>query len=216
MGILLENIKRIGIFMIAAQTVIHFAAGKQYERYMKMIAGVIVLLQFLTPFLASSGDITARWQTEMDRISQEMEERIGVWQEDVFYMDTSAETIALHKIEEEVRDRLSNLINEQGYRVADVQVELEETNRELVFARVIVTVEEGIAKKTPLENGTGTPIRIDEITIGNGGKEETDDRTKEQEKSTSREAMSRKLRSLFAQALEIDEDRVEVMYRGDR
>lgn len=216
MGNLLDNIRRIGIFMIAAQTVIHFAAGRQYERYMKIIAGVIVLLQFLAPFLSSAEDITVKWQTEMNRISQEMEERIGMWQDDTFYTDSPAEAAALQKIEEEVEERLNNLVSEQGYRVTDVQLELEETNREMVFRRVIITVEDGSAKEALVESDVEGSIRIEEIIIGHGGKEETDEQTGEQEKSTSQEMTRQKLRSLFARWLEIDEDRVEVMYRGDR
>ena len=41
---MIEHIKQIGLFMIVTQTFIHVAAGKQYEKYVKIIAGVIVLL----------------------------------------------------------------------------------------------------------------------------------------------------------------------------
>ncbi len=44
---MLKNIREIGIFMIAAQTVIHFAPGRQYEKYIKSVSGIIILLLFL-------------------------------------------------------------------------------------------------------------------------------------------------------------------------
>ena len=47
---MIEHIKQIGLFMIVTQTFIHVAAGKQYEKYVKIIAGVIVLLLFVRPF----------------------------------------------------------------------------------------------------------------------------------------------------------------------
>ena len=58
---MIENIKRIGLFMIVAQTVIHFAAGQQYEKYMRIVAGVIVLLLFITPFSSYRGNAAEEW-----------------------------------------------------------------------------------------------------------------------------------------------------------
>ena len=57
-----RTIKQIGLFMIVTQTFIHVAAGKQYEKYVKIIAGVIVLLLFVRPFSSSEGDIIEQWQ----------------------------------------------------------------------------------------------------------------------------------------------------------
>ena len=37
MNELVETIKKIGIFMIAAQAVLHFAPGQKYEKYIKLI-----------------------------------------------------------------------------------------------------------------------------------------------------------------------------------
>ena len=40
---MLKNIREIGIFMIAAQTVIHFAPGRQYEKYIKSVSGLSLI-----------------------------------------------------------------------------------------------------------------------------------------------------------------------------
>ena len=76
---MIEHIKQIGLFMIVTQTFIHVAAGKQYEKYVKIIAGVIVLLLFVRPFSSSEGDIIEQWQEEMERMTSEMEQRSGTW-----------------------------------------------------------------------------------------------------------------------------------------
>ena len=78
----MENIRQIGIFMIVAQTVIHFAAGQKYEKYLKIIAGVIILLQFISPFMSSSGDILARCQEEMRIAAEQAERQSSMWQEE--------------------------------------------------------------------------------------------------------------------------------------
>ena len=49
MGVLVDVIKKIGIFMLAAQAVIHFAPGQKYEKYIKLIVGILILVQFIIP-----------------------------------------------------------------------------------------------------------------------------------------------------------------------
>ncbi len=70
---MLENIRRIGIFMIAAQAVIHFSPGRQYEKYIKVISSVIILFLFMRPFLSMQGELEVEWQTGMEKIVQEYE-----------------------------------------------------------------------------------------------------------------------------------------------
>ncbi len=67
---MLKNIREIGIFMIAAQTVIHFAPGRQYEKYIKSVSGIIILLLFLRPFLQLSG---AEWK-DAEAVLEKLEE----------------------------------------------------------------------------------------------------------------------------------------------
>ncbi len=56
---MLETIRQIGVFMIAAQAVVHFAPGRQYEKYIKSVSGIMILLLFLKPVLQSAG---AEWE----------------------------------------------------------------------------------------------------------------------------------------------------------
>lgn len=147
---MLENIRRIGIFMIAAQTVMHFAAGKQYEKYMKIIAGVIVLALFISPFVSSSENVAALWQEEVERMTEQMEKQMARQMESqssmqgMPYGGSSVESEALRQIEEEMKSRFNEMIADGGYRVADVAVELDETKehggRELTFRRVRIAL----------------------------------------------------------------------------
>ena len=56
---MLDTIREIGVFMIAAQAVVHFAPGRQYEKYIKSVSGIIVLILFLKPVLWLAG---AAWE----------------------------------------------------------------------------------------------------------------------------------------------------------
>ncbi len=133
--------------MIIAQTVIHFAAGKKYEKYLKIIAGVIVLLLFITPFVSSREEITASWQAQMAEITERLEQLEvtgpdGTMAGIPFGAENVQET-ALRKIEEQVRDRLNELTADTGSRVTGVKIDLEESADESwVFSRVRIMMQD--------------------------------------------------------------------------
>lgn len=46
-----EMIKRLGVFTIIAQTMIHFCPNTQYEKYIKVLIGIMSVTIVVTPFL---------------------------------------------------------------------------------------------------------------------------------------------------------------------
>lgn len=214
---ILDNIRRIGMFMIAAQTVLHFAAGKQYEKYMKVITGVIVLLMFIGPFVSGPEVLAEDWQTGFERIEGQMQN--GAWQE-MPYTVSSPEIAALQQIEAEIRSRLDEVVSERGVRVTNVTIDLEETDKDVgvqtggrsfVFHRVIVTVQD--AADDAADSYNGGIIKIEEITIG----QETEaDEVQREGSNLEQDAVINEYQHLFAQTLGIADDRVEVTYRGGR
>lgn len=44
-----KSICQIGIFMVCAQTITHFRPNSSYEKYMKLLVSVMVLIQILQP-----------------------------------------------------------------------------------------------------------------------------------------------------------------------
>lgn len=234
---MLENIRHIGMFMIVAQTVIHFAAGKQYERYMKIIAGVIVLLQFIAPFVSSAGEIAGKWQAEAEQMMSDIESRTSEVPGISYGYQNVQETV-VQQIEEEIKSRLNELVPEEECRVTDVMIDLEKVAEDAgggdgtggngwVFNRVKVTLvartetgyqsnaEEGIRPE-----GEAQQIYIDEIVIGRDRDgQKTDERQEIDEGQETgweirQDTRTQAYRKLFAQALGIGEDRVEVIVRG--
>lgn len=47
----LEIIKKAGIFMILAQTILHLCASVSYEKYLKMIVGLITAVMLILPII---------------------------------------------------------------------------------------------------------------------------------------------------------------------
>lgn len=217
---MVENIRRIGMFMIVAQTVIHFASGKQYEKYMKIIAGVVILLQFISPYVSSSGDLVEKWQAEVEGMMRQMEGQNQTWQE-IPSVTGPVETVVLRQIEEEMKLRMNDVVSGYDCEVADVEIDLEQIgegsgtdagDRSWNFRRVKVTLQRNkvsdLSDKRGQDTLSDTTIRIEEIIIGDGTKSDAI-------QQESRDAETQTYQHLFAQALGIAENRVEVAYRGE-
>ena len=48
---ILEIIKKTGIFMILAQTVLHLCVSETYEKYIKMLVGIITAIFLIFPVI---------------------------------------------------------------------------------------------------------------------------------------------------------------------
>lgn len=222
-----ENIRQIGIFMIAAQAVIHLAPEKQYEKYVKMIASVMILLLFVSPFLGDSGEIQEKWQEEIDRMEQE------VWEWEIEgeklsrnYAGSGSYHLLIDDIEEELKDRLGGLDACEGYEVTEVSLQFssEETqspgagkaNEGLSIEKLYVTVRDtqpGAGQESSNTGVTGAAsdktgsiaiekVQVDRVEIGSS-------RAGGQEGQEKQEAVSA-LRAAFSGELGIDEECVEV------
>ncbi len=192
---MLENIRQIGLFMIAAQAVIHFAPGRQYEKYIKFVSSVIILLLFLKPFLSGQEALQGKWQTGMEQIIQQYEKE-NLWQG----TDQSADEAAVAQLEEQVRARLNEAVSKEAYVVNSVSFVFEKgadrvegAGYERQFQKVAVEM------KKQAEEGI-EPVLVEEIVIGQQKKEDTQEGLQYQE--------------IFAGMLGIEPDRVEVTCVG--
>lgn len=234
---IVENIREIGLFIVAAQMLVHLAAGKSYEKYIKIIAGVTVLLLFLGPFVDDPGRMMDRWQEELERMEQQMD-RYDSAQQNAAYAAGSPEAAALRQIEAEVKSMLSEAVTDDGCTVGDVEIVLEDAKEDgslyqdgqspaWELQRVRVTLQavpsenggedrDTVREITPQTQGSAgsapEEIRVERITLGSdaGGPEENDG--DEGMTDTDPEEYGR----IFAQMLGVAQDKVEVVYHGGR
>ncbi len=193
---MLENIRRIGLFMIAAQAVIHLSPGRQYEKYIKLVSSVIILLLFIRPFLFQQGITQEPWQKTVEQILEKYKNE-NLWQADAddFHENT------VKQLEEEVKSRLNQEICDSGYCVSLVSLVFEGnisgTGGEgdgPVFQRVeIVMADKG---QQAVEQ-----ILVEEIVIG-------DEKEKESTNAASQ------FQKMFAKILGIEREKVEVTCVG--
>lgn len=109
--VFLELAKRVGIFVIIGQTVLHFGISKNYEKYMKLIFSFIVAVQIVFAFDSYfeeeekiswkmfSEDYYEQWEENMKKMEQNFVENQSQMKESLeqrFYQE---------KIEEEENKR---------------------------------------------------------------------------------------------------------------
>lgn len=100
---LFQAICKVGIFMICAQAIIHFRPQEVYEKYMRLLVSVMILIQLLLPigsiFL---GDGLAESARRLGAFWEEVEQELEQAAEDAAAADRMLESMTL----EEVRERL--------------------------------------------------------------------------------------------------------------
>lgn len=82
-----RELGRIAIFMICAQLIVYFRPKESYEKYLKLLMNLLILLQFLTPIKAFFERGVGDAQAELMRFragleAYEEEGRWGGWEEE--------------------------------------------------------------------------------------------------------------------------------------
>lgn len=207
----LDFMKGIGIFIICAQSLMHFSAGKSYEKYVKLLIGVMILAQFVVSvrnlFLGTEG---GELHEEVERFQAELE----------YAMQTAGQTVqesglevadvdSMEALEAEIKQRLADTARSYGYQITAVRM-LEEP------PKAIIVVEEaweqakeesmqGEEMKVEPVNQEPVRIQIDQIEIGQSITSET-----ETEHAKTNESML-ELQEVFAGLLGAEESYVEVV-----
>lgn len=131
MSSFVESICKIGIFIIAAQAVIHFAPAAKYEKYMRLVVGIIVLLQFLVPINKITDGIDGSWDAESDwsgqLVNMEKELERGLAVEGGEEVSPFSENI-ISGMEMEIKSRLNTALEEENYSILKVNVVMDSSD----------------------------------------------------------------------------------------
>lgn len=233
MSALVELIKRIGIFMIAAQAVIHFTPGQKYEKYIKLIVGMMILLQFVMPLRSILSKTETDWGAQLTDMERMLETE-GMTDETAGSLSV-AEAV-MDSLENEIKSRLSNEISGENYVIASVQVSMKVIDGgvsagmdsgwtdsdwqsgagtrqyELEKVRVAVYRKSGFPNSQASGNA-GSPIekvQIEKIDVGGAAAEETAGTEETEETDETAE----QLRERFCGILGMDMEKMEVSVYG--
>lgn len=105
MNYFLKSIIQLGIFMICAQTIVHFRPNGSYEKYLKMLVSIMILLQVFWPilnlFTSDAEGIEERIRSFGEEMAGSMGNANGIIEEtDSLFYEMSLEEIR-KRIEEE-------------------------------------------------------------------------------------------------------------------
>ena len=198
-GNFLDFMKGIGIFILCAQSFMHFAAGKTYEKYVKLLIGVMILAQVIVPvralFLGSENaqmwDEIEHFREEMERMAEEAGQDAAAAMEQGG-ADPGAGR-AKSAVEEEMKGRIAEVAGSCGWVAKEVELS-QEPPRIMIKVRREGNGEEERKK-----------IKIDKIAAGTGMGQDIEDLPEYQEERLG------DLREAFAKAIGVDADYVEVI-----
>lgn len=116
---LLGTIRQIGIFMICAQAVLHFKPAAKYEKYLKLLISVMVLVQLLNPllrFFSSEGEAFFNWRIQ--EIGADMEKEMSQLQIE----NSIHEETILKETENKVKTQIGKIASENDLSVCSIQL----------------------------------------------------------------------------------------------
>ncbi len=120
MEALFQAICKIGIFVICARTIVHFRARETYEKYLRLLVGIMVLIQLFWPvgtlLLGSGGQKGAEALT---RLGRELEEGMRQAQEEAAAADALLEQMTLEEVNRRMEAQREGETQEAGGNAQD-------------------------------------------------------------------------------------------------
>ena len=188
----LELLKKVTVFMLAGQLIVHFLPAGGYEKYVKMMISIMVLSQIVLPILSlGKFDAAGVYDSAMDKYEQEIE-KIGMQVEENDFEGRDYQEEALSMT---VRQKLEPLMEQYG-----------------VSLKAVSAPEEGKLRADIAEGGAagGRLVTIENITINPSG-----EGTDAEDSENGRTAEERlQMKAAFAEALGIDSGNLEVIWNG--
>ncbi len=114
---LFQAICQVGIFMICAQTIVHFKPNGSYEKYLKMLVSIMLLIQIFLPIAKLfSGEAGMDIEERVTWFEQNLEEVTRKAVKSAFQSEDMLEKMTL----KEVQSKLEEQTQEQGGEAADM------------------------------------------------------------------------------------------------
>lgn len=136
-----DTICKVGIFVICAQTIVHFRPKGDYEKYLKFLVGIMILIQLMLPLLELFyGDGSGTVALALEQFQEKWQGSAGEARESAMEADKRLEKMTL----EEVRKRMEEQEkgeDEEKRPEGDVKDLKEETEKKIEIYVEPVVVE---------------------------------------------------------------------------
>lgn len=192
---LFQAVKQIGIFMICAQAILHFKPSDKYEKYMKLLISIMVLVQILMPIVQCFSKESSAYSyffEQVEKIRTEMKQELEQMEVESIMQE---ETI-LQETREEVKTRINKVASGLGLEANYVWGEQDDAQDCLVIY---------VKEKQNLQD---ISIHIEPII---GGQERMISEQNSPEEAQKEEKL-RMLRKEISKELKIPEEEIEVLW----
>lgn len=204
----LQTIKQIGIFMICAQAILHFKPSAKYEKYLKLLISVMVLVQLLVPvvdfFSGQEQEVffqrMEEIQAEIDREMEQLEIENAINEENI-----------LKETKLEIQNRVNEIASNIGLTVSYLQFIGDGTGEAAADAdagKLMVYVQEKTAQSIEIPWIEIVEIRMEDATKTQAVREASAQIMNQQEEKLH------VLRKEIAKDLGIMEEEIEVFWYG--
>lgn len=193
-----EIMKRASIFMILAQTIIYFRPQESYEKYLRFLIHLMLIVVLFFPVVElvnhSAGN---RMQSSLSAYMSQMEQLMD-GMKDMTIEEFPQENTYISTIQEEVKIRLNNYSSQTGYIVENAEIRYAEEESQKINGsdtKIYITVKS-------CSEAIST-IKVDKVKWKSSKVEKEENRT-----LTQQELL---LREQYAQILGIEEYNLEVV-----
>ena len=172
--------------MVLSQAVIHFRPNPSYEKYFRFLVGIMTVVILAVPLMElTHSKISGQYEESLKAYERKVEEALSRQPENAVV----SQKLYLSQIEEEIKIKLNNFTEQEGYYVKEVNAEWDHEEDTLSVLQIT------LAKKGRAD--ISEEIEIGQIRI-------TQPRTEEDSPEAE------KLRGGIAQTLAIEKEKVEV------
>lgn len=116
-------IGQMGVFVICAQAIMHFRPKEVYEKYLRLLLSVMIMMQLFQPVYGLfSGENTVEWEVSLqsfqENLDKSMEEAAGrAAESEALLQDMSMET---------VQERVEQ--TEEAIQIEEIKIEVSEVS----------------------------------------------------------------------------------------
>lgn len=156
-----QAICKVGVFLICAQAIVHFKPKEDYEKYLKLLVSVMVLIQLSLPvgslFARGGGQETAR---QLEEFRESLEEELRLAEEQAAETQRQLEEMTLEEVRKRVEEQRAQTDAEAEQAGAEVsQEEAEQASAEVSQAEEPEQRPEAVEAGQQADGGISVEVR---------------------------------------------------------
>ena len=121
-----DSVCRVGIFVMCAQTIVHFKPKEVYEKYLRYLVSVMVLIQLFLPlggFLLGGGNEAV--DKALKRFEEDLRCSMELAEEKAKNVDERLESMTLEEVRKQMEQQAEKTVEDGGEAQSNISVEIE-------------------------------------------------------------------------------------------